>query len=109
MLKRLAEGRYNTNDVEKDKYKKTRYRSVYVFKDEQKNVIRFEGNYFSEIEGAVQDVIRYLNAHNLEKNYILTFNNVKISICADSNADLLIHNYLNDYEEYLFGDKNLTI
>ena len=104
MLKRIIEGRYNTTNYERCKYKKVRYRSIYVFKDQQGNLVKFEGNYFAEIEGAVQDAIRYLKHHNIRDEFVLYFNNAKINLTADSDANLIIDEYLATYRDRIFEE-----
>ena len=103
MLNKIIEGRYQTtNYYQKNNYQKIKYRSLTIFKDSQGYIVKFVGNYFSEIQGAVEDAAKYLRKNNIEGEYDLIFNNSKLYVSKDSDVDLIVKEYLESYRDMIF-------
>ena len=110
MIKTMIAGRYNnTPSYGKSEYKKTRYRSIYLFRDEEKNLVKFEADYFTEVKSAVEDAIRYLKHHNIEYHHPLIFNNTTLYVSADSDADWVIEKYLKNYRKSIYAENKKDI
>ena len=109
MLNKIIEGRYQTTSYEKSKYQKFTYRSIYVYKDNKGNIVKFEGNYFSEIENAVKDVVKYLKRNKIQGEYPLIFNSSALYLSAETNVEESVKEYLETYRDNIFTNYEFDI
>jgi len=109
MLNRIIDGRYQTTSYEKSKHQKLTYRSVYVYKDNKDNIVKFEGNYFSEIESVVKDVVKYLKRNKIEGEYPLIFNSSALYLSAETDVDEVVKEYLDTYRDNIFTNYEFDI
>ena len=70
-------------------------RNIIIRTDNQGKIIDFVAKPDAYINDAVRDVVKYLFFNNIEKEYVLHFNDIELIISSRSTVQNVVDEYLN--------------
>ena len=72
------------------------YENFIVVKNERRKVIRFEAKPGANVSDVINDVVKYLKFHDLDKEYLLILDETEIQINQNSTKIDIVKNYTDN-------------